>query len=61
MVIYYLPTTFSQIHLLFHYRQMFYHTSNNAFYRMMGTNPSYNYKNHQIIIYTYENLFILLV
>lgn len=40
---------------------MVYHTFDNAFCHTVGTNPSYNYKNHQIIIYTYENLFILLV
>ena len=61
MLVYYLPTTFAQFHLYFHYRPMFYHTSNNAFYRMMGTTPSYNYRNHQKLIYNHANLFDSLV
>ena len=44
MLIYYLPTIFNQFHL--YHRLMVYRTPNNAFYRIMGTATSYNYRNH---------------
>lgn len=55
MLLYYLPTTFAQFHLYYHL--MVHHTSNNAFYRIMGTVTSYNYRNRQKLIYNYVNLF----
>lgn len=43
MVVYYLPTIFNQLHL--YHRLMVHHISHNAFYYIMGTGPSYNYRN----------------